>query len=75
MLACNENQHVSGSDDALGGIFAAFLGRLEAGHLVRRYQRSLNVFDARVDMIHDRRISLAAEVVGGFLNGLRTCHL
>ena len=45
-----------------------------------RHQRPFYIFDASpglysVDVIHDRRISFAAEVVGRLLDGLRTCHL
>ena len=69
-----KDEHLSRRHNLFRIAFALLLWRFQSRHFVRRHEWPLNVVDARVDMLHDRGESRAAEAVAGFRNGRNACH-
>src|SRR5262249_41669776 len=75
VVAANEDQHLTGSDNFLRIAMTLLSRRCEAQDFVWRHQRALDMIDARVDVSHDWREARSRKVVARLLHGLRTSHL
>src|ERR1022692_3599181 len=70
-----EDEHLSRRHDAFMNTVPSLLWWLQAQYFVRGNQRPFNVVHRSIEVPHDRREALTAEIVGGLLHGGGAAHV
>src|ERR1039457_6734590 len=72
--SADEDEHLSRRHDAFLNAVPGLSRWLQSQYFVRGNQRPFNVVHRSVEVPHDRREPLTAEIVGGLLHGGGTAH-
>src|SRR5580692_2490058 len=75
MESADEDEHLSRRHDAFLNAVPGLLRRLQPQYFVRCNERPFNVVHRSINVPHDRREALTAEVVCGFLHGGGAAHV
>jgi integrase len=75
VVAADEDEHLAGGHDPLVNPMSGLFGGLQPEYFVPGHERPLDVFHESIEVAHDWRESLAAEIVGGFQHGGGAGHV
>src|SRR5580658_7215329 len=73
--SADEDEHLSRRHDAFVNAVPGLLRGLQPQYFVRGNQRPFDVVHRSIEVPHDRREALTAEIVGGLLHGGSAAHI